>query len=240
MIAINLKTSKPGSLNFTIRLDRGVWDVTLPNRHVGYSQPANGDSVVIGGQSPDANPIVWAAGARIVASGGNVSTLGDNIRCQGADEATVYFQSWTNYRKKDPKSAVLSDLAAMPKRYDQVRDSHVSDYQKLAGRMSLNLGTSTSEQKTWTTSKRVLNINTTADAFVPELAALYFQLGRYLLISSSRPSTHGTDLSLPPNLQGLWNQIPDPPWGGKYTVNINLRMCRCLVWKSCAYSGTGC
>jgi alpha-L-fucosidase 2 len=223
VIAINLKASEPGSLNFNVRLDRGQWDVTLLNRHVGYSQSANGDSVVMGGNSPDSNPIVWAAGARIVASGGNVSTLGDNILCKGADEATVYYQAWTSYRQKDPKKAVLSDLAAVSNNYDKVRKAHVADYQKFAGRMSVNLGTSTPEQKERTTPDRMLNI--TLDAFDPELAALYFQLGRYLLISSSRSSVgKGTDTSLPPNLQGVWNEIQDAPWGGKYTVNINLRM----------------
>jgi alpha-L-fucosidase 2 len=219
IIAINLKASETGSLNFRIRLDRGAWDIVGLDRHVGYSTAANGDSVVIGGQSPDAEPLVWAAGARIVASSGKVSTLGDNVLCQGADEATVYFQAWTSYRKKDPRRAVLSDLAAISKSYSQVRAAHVSDYQDIAGRMSVNLGTSTPQQKSRKTAQRMIDL--AVDAFDPELASLYFQLGRYLLISSSRPSS---DLALPPNLQGLWNDIADPPWGGKYTLNINLRM----------------
>lgn len=219
IIAINLKASKPGSLNFNIRLDRGAWDVVGLDRHVQYSTATNGDSVVIGGQTADAGPLVWAAGARIVASGGMVSTLGDNVRCQAADEATVYFQAWTSYCKKDPRHAVLSDLAAILKSYSQIRATHISDYQAIAGRMSLDLGKSTSQQKSHTTPRRMADIS--VDAFDPELASLYFQLGRFLLISSSRPSS---DLALPPNLQGLWNNVADPPWGGKYTININLRM----------------
>ncbi|KFZ11371.1 hypothetical protein V502_07581 [Pseudogymnoascus sp. VKM F-4520 (FW-2644)] len=219
IIAINLKASKPGSLYFNIRLDRGAWDVVGLDRHVQYSTASNNDSIVIGGSTADAGPIVWAAGARIVASGGKVSTLGDNVLCKGADEATVYFQAWTSYRKMDPKRAVLSDLAAVSKSYSDIRAAHVSDYQAIAGRMSLYLGKSTPEQKALTTPQRMANI--AVDAFDPELAGLYFQLGRYLLISSSRPSS---DLALPPNLQGIWNNVADPPWGGKYTININLQM----------------
>ncbi|KFY12446.1 hypothetical protein V492_03851 [Pseudogymnoascus sp. VKM F-4246] len=219
IIAINLKASQPGSLNFNIRLDRGAWDVVGLNRHVQYSTAVNGDSVVMGGQTADAGPLVWAAGARIVASGGQISTIGDNILCRGADEATVYFQAWTSYRKKDPRNAVLSDLAAISKSYNKIRTTHVSDYQAIAGRMSLDLGTSTPKQKSQTTPHRMANI--AVDAFDPELASLYFQLGRFLLISSSRPSSNR---ALPPNLQGLWNNVADPPWGGKYTININLQM----------------
>ncbi|GAB1319331.1 hypothetical protein MFIFM68171_09541 [Madurella fahalii] len=221
MLAIHLKASKPGSINIRVRLDRGS-DL---NRYQQYSEPANGHSTVMGGQSADAHPLVWAAGARIASTGGKVTTLGDTIRCEGADEATVYFQAWTSYRKPDPKKAVLSHLGAAPpsKSFSRIRETHVADYQKYAGRVSLNLGASTSAQRALKTSARMTSMTPTT--FDPELAALFFQLGRYLFISSSRPASgEGKDLSLPPNLQGVWNDVYNPVWGSKYTVNINLQM----------------
>ncbi|SPO01788.1 uncharacterized protein DNG_04461 [Cephalotrichum gorgonifer] len=218
IVAIHLTANQPGSINLRVRLDRGS-DL---NRYQGYSEPANGHSTVMGGQSPDANPLQWAAGARIASSGGKVTTLGDTVRCENADEATVYFQSWTSYRKSDPKEAVISDLSAVSKSFDEIRAAHVADYQEYAGRMSLNLGDSTSSQRSLKTSTRMNN--TTPDNFDPELASLFFQLGRYLFIASSRPESGDNDLSLPPNLQGIWNDDYSPMWGSKYTVNINLQM----------------
>jgi len=219
IIAIRLRASKPGSINIRVRIDRGS-DL---NRYQGWSVPANGDSTVTGGQTADANPIVWAAGARIGSKGGKVSTLGDTVRCEGADEATVFFQSWTSYRRADPKQAVISDLAGISKSFEELREAHVADYKKFFDRVSISLGASNATLKALKTSSRMISI--TAEGFDPELASLFFQLGRYLLISSSRPEpgSGGTDLSLPPNLQGIWNDAYHPVWGSKYTVNINLR-----------------
>jgi len=217
IIAIRLKASKPESINIRVRIDRGS-DL---NRYQGWSEPANGHSTVTGGQTADANPLIWAAGARIASKGGKVSTLGDTVRCEGADEATIFFQSWTSYRKVDPKRAVISDLAAVSKSFEELREAHVADYKKYFDRVSINLGASTAALKAVKTSARVIGI--TAEKFDPELASLFFQLGRYLLIASSRPETGATDLSLPPNLQGIWNDAYHPVWGSKYTVNINLR-----------------
>lgn len=228
IVAIHIKASKPGSVNLRVKLDRGS-DL---NRYQGFSRAAHGHTTVMGGQSMDAHPLHWAAGARIVSSGGKVSTLGDTVRCESADEATVYFQAWTSYRKLNPTEAVISDLAAVTKSFNVIRETHVQDYQKYAGRVSLSLGTSTAPQKSAKTSTRMTNI--TPDDFDPELAALFFQFGRYLFIASSRPGGGAHDLSLPPNLQGVWNDVYNPVWGSKYTVNINLRMStRLVVWCLC-------
>ncbi|KAK0619106.1 Six-hairpin glycosidase-like protein [Immersiella caudata] len=218
IIAVRIRASKPGSINIRIRIDRGS-DL---NRYQGWSVPANGHSTITGGQTADADPIVWAVGGRIASKGGKVSTLGDTVRCVGADEATVYIQSWTSYRKEDPKQAVIDDLAAVTEPFETIREAHVKDYKSFFDRVSINLGTSSAATKALKTSARVIAI--TAEKFDGELASLYFQLGRYLLIASSRPEVGGKDLSLPPNLQGIWNDVYHPVWGSKYTVNINLQM----------------
>lgn len=211
VIAIRIKASQPRSVGFTIHLDRG----SSLNRWEAYSEPLDNDTILIGGSSDGVAGIDWSAGARVVSSGGAVYTMGDYVFCSGADEATIYFTTWTTFRKPDPRGAVISTLTqAAGKSYSSVRETHIADYQKYMSRVSLNLGNSTAAQKARTTPQRMAAFSTTA--FDPELAALYFQFGRYALIATSRQGT------LPPNLQGIWNQDMDPEWGSKYTININL------------------
>ncbi|KAH8799165.1 Six-hairpin glycosidase-like protein [Xylogone sp. PMI_703] len=213
VIAIHITASKPGSVSFTIHLDRG----SSLNRWLAYSTSFDNNTIVAGGSADGVTGIDWAAGARVTSSGGSIYTVGDYVFCSGADEATIYFTAWTSVRQSNPHNAVLSGLAkASSKSFDLVRAVHISDYQKYMSRVSLNLGNSTSAQKAMTTTQRMATFSTAA--FDPELAALYFQFGRYTLISTSRQGT------LPPNLQGIWSQDMDPMWGSKYTININLEM----------------
>ena len=99
------------------------------------------------------------------------------------------------------------------KTYDELRDAHVGDYQTLFQRVTIDLGTS--EAVNQPTDQRIKAFQRQKD---PQLAALFFQFGRYLLIASSRPGGQ------PANLQGLWNESQDPPWDSKYTININTEM----------------
>jgi alpha-L-fucosidase 2 len=92
----------------------------------------------------------------------------------------------------------------------------VADYQALFSRVSLNLGTSPEKVRAHATEERLADY--AAGGSDPELEALFFQFGRYLLISSSRPC------SLPANLQGLWNDSNNPPWRSDYHSNINVQM----------------
>jgi alpha-L-fucosidase 2 len=101
---------------------------------------------------------------------------------------------------------VLSDLNALTGcSYADIRERHLSDYQSYFNRTSLDLGQSSALQRSGTTTQRLSALAN--GTFDPELAALYFQFGRYLLISTSRNNT------LPPNLQGIWNSDLDPQWG---------------------------
>lgn len=213
IIAIHLNASEPGSINFNIHLDR---DKGSLNRWEDYSEPVNGDTIIMGGRSGGANSMGFAAGARVVASGGRVSTLGDYVLCEGADEAYIYFSASTTYRVNDTRSAVLGALSGFtPDSYDDIRTAHVEDYKGYYDRVQLNLGSSSAKQTANSTPERMGAI--TPKNFDPELAVLYFQYARYLLIATSRNGT------LPPNLQGIWNEDFDPMWGSKYTININLR-----------------
>jgi len=214
LIAMRLNVSQAGALSFNVRLDRGlnlgsnVWNQ--------YSIPFNDDSTLIAALS-GVGPFDWAAGIRVSATGGSVYTLGEYVMCQNCTEAVIYFQSWTSYRRSDPIAAVMSDLSvATSQSYDEMRAAHIADYRSFQSRVTLNLGTSSDEQKKQITSARMNAMSN--GSFDPEMASLYFQFGRYLLISSSRDGVN----PLPPNLQGLWNHQFNTAWGGKYTIDINL------------------
>ena len=100
----------------------------------------------------------------------------------------------------------------LPKGYDAIRKEQLADYQKLFDRVSLDLGTK--PEASLPTDQRVVAFPKSDD---PALATLYFQYGRYLLIGSSRGGQ-------PANLQGIWNSEINPPWGSKFTININTEM----------------
>src|SRR5690606_32289708 len=129
---------------------------------------------------------------------------------------TAIATNFVNYRdvSADPLARAEQHLAeALKQSYEQTRAAHIAAYREQFDRVSLDLGhTSAVEQPT---DQRVDNFD---DQYDPHLAALYFQFGRYLLISSSQPGTQ------PANLQGIWNPHTTPPWDSKYTLNINAEM----------------
>jgi alpha-L-fucosidase 2 len=215
VIAIRLTANATGNVSFNAHLRKGQGGSL--NRWEDYSTKVGQDTIVMGGGRAGETGIEFAAGLKVVATGGRVYTLGDFVLCDGADAATIYVSAWTTFRKPDPKAAALADLEKAAKSsYQDVRNRHVQDYQKYAQRFDLSLGTSTPDQRNMTTARRFQTMNSTG-VFDPELASLYMSFGRYLLIATSREGT------LPTNLQGIWNQALDPMWGSKYPININLR-----------------
>lgn len=218
IIAIRLSASQQGSVSFNIHLDRLelIGGLEL-NRFEDYSIPHGGDTILMGGRTSGNESIGFATGARVVASGGTVSTLGDYVNCAGADEAYIYFSAWSTYRREKPYDAVLTQLSTISnKPYNDIRTAHVADYIKYIDRVSLDLGKSSTAQKSKSTPCRMASFS--LDNFDPELVALYFQYGRYILTATSRRG------SLPPNLQGNWNDNFNPDWGSKFTLDINLGM----------------
>ena len=146
------------------------------------------------------------------------------LQLSGVKEALLVVANHTSYNgfDKDPvkegreyKEASLRDAqAAAKKGWSRLQKDHLKDYQALFARVSLDLGTTAPEIAALPTDQQLMRY---ADGETnPELEALYFQFGRYLLIACSR--TEG----IPANLQGLWNESMDPPWRCNYTTNINL------------------
>jgi len=156
----------------------------------------------------------------VTALHGQVVVSGDKIIVKGADEVTAYLAaatSFVNYQNVsgDPEAACKAVMAGL-KGHDHafLRAAHVREYQQYFNAFSVKLGATTNADLP--TDERILQYSPEKDA---ALLALYIQYGRYLLIAASRPGA-----PLPANLQGIWNDLLSPPWGSKFTTNINLEM----------------
>jgi len=219
VIVVRLTASRPGQISFQARMQ-------TPQRASVEATP-DGDLVMRGvngdgsGTTADGRPMTGAlqfeARARVVASGGVRSASGDAVVVHEADAVTILVAAATSYRtyedvSADPGARVAAALdPATHKDFDALRAAHIRDYQQMFNRVTLDVG----DSKSVPTDERVRAFGEGND---PGLAALYFQFGRYLLIASSRSG------SQPANLQGLWNESMSPPWGSKYTININTEM----------------
>jgi alpha-L-fucosidase 2 len=164
---------------------------------------------------------------RVLAIGdGDIDVTGERLRVRGAREVTLLVgvaTSYLNYRDTggDPVAAVRTRTeAAAGKAYDRLRADHLHAHRALFERLSLRLGSTegAAGAARVPTDLRIAHAANAGDAELAALAALYLQYARYLLLSSSRPGGQ------PANLQGIWNEGTNPPWGGKYTININTEM----------------
>ena len=155
---------------------------------------------------------------------GQVTAQDGYLTVTGASYATLLLSAKTNYAQ-NPKTNYRKDIdvettvksiveAAKAKDYETLKHDHIKDYQSLFNRVQLNLGGNKSSQ---TTKEALQTYDPTKGQ---ELEELFFQYGRYLLISSSRNRTD----ALPANLQGVWNAVDNPPWNADYHLNVNLQM----------------
>ena len=162
---------------------------------------------------------------KIKALGGKTKVTNGKINVSNSSKVTLYITDATSYNGfdkspglegKNPNIEAKANLdKAFTKSFKQIKEAHLTDYQKLFSRVSLNLADNNDVVKQ-PTDERIQKLNSGESD--NQLAALYFQYGRYLLISCSR------DQRVPANLQGLWNDLVSPPWGSNYTTNINTEM----------------
>lgn len=210
VMAIRLTASVPGSLSFYIKFQRPS---NQQNRFAEEAYSEGGDTIVTKVREGSIEAYFMATAHNV---GGTRRQIGDQIQVINANEAWIYMDMETNVFQDNPKAEAKKKLsAAVLQTYPKIHDAHVKDYQNLINRSSVYLGESSQEQRALTTGDRRRGL---ASAFDPELISLYFQFGRYLLISSSREGTMAS------NLQGIWNNARDPSWGSKYTININIQM----------------
>jgi alpha-L-fucosidase 2 len=213
VIVLHFTASKPGQISFTLAMD---------SPHTNSATKAIGaDTLALTGQvEPDG--LRFESRVRVVNTGGEVATNGDVITVKNADVVTVILAAATSFKNfqdisADPGERCAEVMAKVEKRnYDAMLAAHLADYQGLFGRMKLDLGHAAHGDLP--TNERLLDIKQSGLSADPAFAALYFNYGRYLLISSSRAGGQ------PANLQGLWNAELNPPWESKWTLNINCEM----------------
>jgi alpha-L-fucosidase 2 len=217
VMVLRLSADQPKQISFDARLDR-------PER---FKSSGDGDNgLLISGQldnGTDGKGVRYVARVRVLNQGGQVSVNGDVLRVNNADEVVLLISAGTDYQgfagrqTKDPLAVTLEDLnRAAKKSYETLREAHIADYQKYFQRVSLQLEPLDAAAAEKPTPERLKAAeNGPGD---PSLAALYFNFGRYLLISSSRPG------GLPPNLQGIWAEEIHTPWTGDWHLDVNVQM----------------
>ena len=170
------------------------------------------------------NGLKYESQVLVLNDGGSLKAADGKIAFTGANSLTIFLAADTNYlndyskgwRGQDPHEPVSAHIAAAAKQsYKDLLSAHVKDYRSLFDRVSIDLGKTAATAAQAPTDKRLANYKRAQDA---GLESLFFQYGRYLLISSSRPG------ALPANLQGLWNRSNKPPWRSDYHSNINIQM----------------
>ncbi len=170
------------------------------------------------------NTMTYESQVRVVNEGGSVQAEGNKIAFENCDAVTILLGMGTSYvmdhsrefQGEHPHERLTAQMqAAAVKPYAQLKQDHRADYQSLFGRVQLDLGSSSAERTALTTDRRIEVYTERGDD--PGLEAMFFQFGRYLLMSCSRDS-------LPANLQGLWNRTNQPPWNADYHTNINIQM----------------
>lgn len=221
VIAVHLTADQQGQMNFSARLE-------LPKNRSANVQ-LEGQRIIASGALHD-NGLSYETQVQLIAEGGKVTRNPSGaIAVSGADSATLliaagtdYKAEYPHYRGKNPHSLVQKQLDQASRKvrnggYPALRATHVDDYKSLFDRVKLNLA-NTAGAEVKPIDQQLKNYATGNPASDRALEQLYFQYGRYLLISSSRNG------SLPANLQGVWNNSSTPPWNADYHANINLQM----------------
>jgi alpha-L-fucosidase 2 len=214
VIVVHLSADKKNAISFTAGLE-SPQKVTV--------DAESGNTLVMRGINAGSQGIQGAlkfqVRVKVLAEGGTLSATSNAVAVTNAKSVTILIAAATSYRNYqdvsgDPEAITKAQIAAAEaKSFDTVFAAHIREHQRLFRRVSLDLGSGDAMQLP--TNERIENFHNGTD---PQFAALYFQFGRYLLLSCSRPGGQTA------TLQGLWNDSMNPPWGSKYTININTEM----------------
>jgi len=214
VIITQIKADKPGSITFSATMDR-------PSK---VNVTTKGDNeLILAGMTSDHEKVKggvqFEAKVKILTQGGSISTGDASLNVVNADVVTIYISIASNFNNYNDISTNADERVnaylqkALKKKYDQALKDHIADYQTYFKRVNLNLGVTDAVN-----NPTDIRLEQFAKGNDPQFVTLYFQFGRYLLISASRPGGQ------PANLQGIWTDQIMPAWDSKYTVNINTEM----------------
>jgi alpha-L-fucosidase 2 len=214
VIAIHLSADKKKSINFTLRVNTPQFDNGIRTEN---------NTLILKGKSGNADnkegKIEFTARFQPKIVGGKIEQTDSSLHIRDANSAVIYVVIATNFKNYNDISGDAEELSKQylnniaSKSYKAIRKDHIAHYRSYFDRVELDLGVTDVAKKT--TDERIIDFKSGND---PQLVSLYFQFGRYLLISSSQPGNQ------PANLQGIWNDKLSPPWDSKYTININTEM----------------
>ncbi|WP_227025404.1 glycoside hydrolase family 95 protein [Streptomyces tsukubensis] len=215
VIVGHFSANSPGAIGFTLRYGSPRKDFTVSTR---------AGRLTVRGELAD-NGLKFEAQIQVLSDGGTVGASDGALTVSGADSAWFILSAGTDYedvhpayRGDDPHGRITGAVdAASGRSHAELLARHTADHTSLFGRVSLDLGQPAGPTPL-PTDRLLAGYTGGASASDRALEALFFQYGRYLLIASSRAG------SLPANLQGVWNNSAEPPWGADYHVNINLQM----------------
>ncbi len=215
VIVIRLTASEPGKLTFSANMNGPLKETV---------RAVDSNTLEMTGLSSTHERVTgqvrFDARLKVLNTGGSTDSASIRINVSNADEVVILVSVATNFTDYETLTANETEKcinylsAAETKSYTELLNSHLSAYQNYFNRVSLNLG-GTSLFSDVPTDERIENFSETKDK---ELVTMYYQFGRYLLISCSQPGGQ------PATLQGLWNDQVYPPWDSKYTININTEM----------------
>nr|WP_121270251.1 glycoside hydrolase family 95 protein [Pedobacter schmidteae] len=204
---VRLTASKAKSLNFTIGL----------NRAERYTVKTTGNQLQMSGQlnnGTDGKGMKYLTLLEVKSGDGKIVSTGTSLTVSNASEAIIYLSAGTDFKNYGFLEKTASTLnAAMAKPYSLLKKNHIAKYQKLFNRVALQMHNDKNDQPT---NERLIAFNKGTND--NGLLILYYQFGRYLSISSTRPGL------LPPNLQGLWANQIQTPWNGDYHLDVNVQM----------------
>ncbi|WP_127124694.1 glycoside hydrolase family 95 protein [Pseudoflavitalea rhizosphaerae] len=233
-MVVRLTANKKNALNFTVDLSSKLRFTT---------KAASKDLLVLKGKAPKfvanrpyepkqveyddekGEGMTFEIRVKLVNEGGKISAAGDQLTVSNANSVTIYLTEATSFngfnrsaafQGKNPSIEAMSNMGKVSSiAYDVLKKAHIADYQSLFKRVKLDLGKDEESLKLPTDLRLKTFSKRGGDN---PLVSLYYQFGRYLMIAASRPG------SRPTNLQGIWNDHVQPPWGSNYTTNINTEM----------------
>ncbi|MDD3278527.1 MAG: glycoside hydrolase family 95 protein [Lachnospiraceae bacterium] len=205
VLVIHLSAVGEEKLSFSCYLDR--------EKNFDHSFAADEKTITFDG---DTGGMQYCGVLSVGACDGCVETIGESLIITQATEATLIFSAATSFRQKDPFTFALQTVRkACEKENDELLENHRADYRRLYDRVTLEFDSDPKWEELPTDQRIAAFLEDGSDR---GLVSLYFQFGRYLMISGSRPG------GLPLTLMGLWNEDFAPPWESKYTININTEM----------------